>query len=87
MEKIIITYDLNKLFITINYYELTNNISINQTKRYLIKDYDTKEKINLNLYNDILDSFNLDIRDLQEEFYDNLSDLLNNLCKELKIDK
>lgn len=87
MEKRIITYDLDKLFITINFYELVNNISINQTKRYLIKDYDTKDKINMDLYNDIIDSFDLDSKCLQEEFFDNLENLINNLCKELKIDK
>ena len=82
MEKRIITYDLDKLFITINFYELVNNISINKTKRYLIKDYDTKEKILGDLFNNIITDFDLDNK-YNDEFYDMLDLMLDNLCKEL----
>ena len=82
MENRYLTYDLDKLFITINFYELVNNISINKTKRYLIKDYDTKEKILGDLFNNIITDFDLDNK-YNDEFYDMLDLMLDNLCKEL----
>lgn len=89
MDKKILTYDLDKskTIIKINFYNVCNYYYENSTKRYFTEDYNTKEKIKVDLYNKLIDDFKLDNRNLENEFYDMLDLMLDNLCTELKIDK
>lgn len=75
MEKISIDYDLNKEYITIRVCEYCNGV------KYCEKAYDTQEykEREAALYNDILDTFNLDCRNMSEQFYN----MLDNMCEEI----
>ena len=86
MENRIITYDLdkNKTTIKINFYNLCNYYFENKTKRYFSQDYNTKEKIKVELYNKIIEDFNFEDFNFENEFYTMLDLMLNNLYEELK---
>lgn len=88
MENRLFSYNVGKVLITFNYNELiNNNMFYNAIYRYSISDYNTKEKIKVDLYNKLIDDFKFENRKLDEDFYDMLDLMLDNLCKELKIDK
>lgn len=85
MENRLFSYNVGKVLITFNYSELiNNNMFYNSIYKYLIKDYNTKEKIKVDLYNKLIDDFKFENRKLGQDFYDMLDLMLDNLCEELK---
>lgn len=84
MEKIFINYEILDEVFTVSLLSYHKNYKEGieyQEKVYTIKDY---KDTNKNLYNDILNDFDLDFRFENDKFYEMLSIICGNIIKEIK---